>query len=615
MKRNLLLSVALVALLAGCTDDEATANQKLTEALERVVAAQSAPTQTEAHASLVAARDLLAEIRTDLPGTAAALKVVSGETIGTVDLSQLDTLIATAERGMAPELCASNPTALCLFMIMIESEAAREGVSADEFLKAQGDPQDFINYFKLLDGGPETAKTFAGQTRTAPDRELFEVMYRLLANGHEEALKAWLAETSPAPGSQIVDWPGFLKLAAENRNGRNLVQTPVTMATVARLAEAEGDLVDHLVTQIGGLEALQIAMEDDPLQKLAEWREKGWINEGSDAEGMAAVILWNAGEEDAAHAIFATKAMTSNDFVIESLPLWVGPDVRAEFLAAALPLATDARDRARIVMALIALGDEDAAAPALALLGLEKASGDQPASDLLPPQPGSLTEHLGRFAETTGIALGRANAQAMLDALQTISDANFPAEARLALQNGWLIGRAIEGKTDRLPEAIRAMPNGSNERFLRNLMWEMLTAGQVEQATALFNEIVDRDATAAGADKDGVLMEAALLAGRFSLAAEALDQVNTASSYPERALRLRLMHDKAPDDAALFAFLDAWDRQSRGRAAATLAETDRFTGAGHPALAARFAFSLKGERQLDAVSQLARAWPGVKPRN
>jgi hypothetical protein len=56
MKRNLLLSVALVALLAGCTDDEATANQKLAEALERVVAAQSAPTQTEAHANLLAAR-------------------------------------------------------------------------------------------------------------------------------------------------------------------------------------------------------------------------------------------------------------------------------------------------------------------------------------------------------------------------------------------------------------------------------------------------------------------------------------------------------------------------------------------------------------------------------
>jgi hypothetical protein len=106
MKRNLLLSVAFVALLAGCKDDETTANEKLTEAVAQVVAAESAATQTEAHASLMAASVLLAEIRTDLSGTAAALKVVSGETIGTVDLSQLDSLIATAARGMERETCA-----------------------------------------------------------------------------------------------------------------------------------------------------------------------------------------------------------------------------------------------------------------------------------------------------------------------------------------------------------------------------------------------------------------------------------------------------------------------------------------------------------------------------
>jgi hypothetical protein len=432
-------------------------------------------------------------------------------------------------------------------------------------------------------------------------------MYRLLANGHAEALKAWLAETTPSPGSQIVDWPGFLKLAAKNRDGRNLVQTPVTMAAVARLAEAEGELVDHLVTQIGGLEALQIAMKNDPLQKLAEWREKGWVKQGSDAEGMAAIILWNAGEEEAARAIFATKAMTSNDFVIESLPLLAGPDVRAELLTAALPMATDALDRARIIMALIALGDKDAAAPALALLGLETVTGDQPASDLLPPQPGSLTEHLGRFAESTGIGLGRANAEPLMEELQTLTPASFPMDAWMGVQNGWLIGRAIEGDTDNLRDA----PSLGDERFLRNLMWEMQTAGQADQATALFDQLVDMDVSGAAADENGMLMEAALLAGRFAFATAALDQVNTAFSNPERALRLRLMHDKAPDEAALFAFLDAWDLQSRGRAAATLAETDRFTGAGYPALAVRFAFSLEGERQLDAISELARAWPGV----
>jgi nitrous oxide reductase accessory protein NosL len=46
MKRNLLLSVAFVALLAGCKDDETAANEKLTEAVAQIAAAESAATQT-----------------------------------------------------------------------------------------------------------------------------------------------------------------------------------------------------------------------------------------------------------------------------------------------------------------------------------------------------------------------------------------------------------------------------------------------------------------------------------------------------------------------------------------------------------------------------------------
>jgi hypothetical protein len=608
MYRNLLLSVALVALLAGCTDDEATANEKLTEAVAQVVAAQSAATQTEAHASLVAARDLLAEIRTDLPGTAAALKVVSGETIGTVDLSQLDSLIAAAERGMAPEICASSPTAYCMIIIGLEAEAASRGVSVEDLLQRDGDPQDFFNYFTLLDGGPEAAKALTGQTRTAPDRELFDVIYRLVTLGHEAAAKAWLEATTPAPGSKLTDWPTFLQLAHEGVRGRNLVQTPVTMAAMARLAKSEGALVDQLVTRIGGLEALQIALGDNPMEKLAAWREKGWVQTGSDAEGLIAIALWNAGEKEAARAIFATAEMTQNEFVIESLPTLATPEVQADLLTAALPAATDAQDRARIVMALIALGDEEAAAPALAQLGLETATADQPASDLLLPQPGLLTDHLDRFAETTGIGLGRANAQSVMDALQSLTPERFPMAAWMELQNGWLIGRAIEGETDNLQDA----PSYKEERSLRNLMWGMLTAGQAEQATTLFNQLVDTDFSGAQADNGGMLMEAALLAGRFDLATEALGQLTASISHSERALRLRLQHDKAPDEAALFAFLTAWDARNGGRAAALLAADDRFTGAGHPALAARFAFSLDGDRRLEAISQLAFEWPGTR---
>jgi hypothetical protein len=48
-------------------------------------------------------------------------------------------------------------------------------------------------------------------------------------------------------------------------------------------------------------------------------------------------------------------------------------------------------------------------------------------------------------------------------------------------------------------------------------------------------------------------------------------------------------------------------------AAALLAADDRFTGAGHPSLAARFAFSLDDDRRLEAIAELARAWPGMRP--
>jgi len=612
MKRNLLISLAFVALLGGCKDNETTANEKLTEAVAQVVVSESAATQTEAHASLMAARDLLAEIRTDLPGTAAALKVVSGETIGTVDLSQLDSLIAIAARGMKRETCATTPSGLCMLMIGLEAEAARHGVSVDEFLQGEGDPQDFFNYYTLLDGGPDAAKALAGQTRTAPDRELFDVLYRLVTLGHEEAAKTWLEVTTPAPGSILIDWPVFLQFAHEAVQGRNLVQTPVTMAAMARLAESEGALADRLVTRIGGLEALTIALGDEPIEKLAEWRQKDWVRAGSDAEGLIAVILWNAGEKDTARAIFATVEMTQNDFVIGSLPSLATPEARADLLAAALPAATDALDRARIVMALIGLGDEAAATPALVQIGLEPTEAPDATSDLLPPQPGLLTEHLGRFAQTTGIGLGRTNAQALLDKMLALPAGRLPAEARQALQNGWLIGRALEGDADRAEEAIRTGDVGRLETFLRALLWEMLMAGQSEQATAFFDKLVDSNVTGADADEDGHLMEAALLAGRFSLAANALGRVNSGFSYPERALRLRLSQDKAPDEAALFAFLTEWNIQTRGRAAALLAADDRFTGAGHPALAARLAFSLEGDRRVEAIAELARAWPGMR---
>jgi hypothetical protein len=142
----------------------------------------------------------------------------------------------------------------------------------------------------------------------------------------------------------------------------------------------------------------------------------------------------------------------------------------------------------------------------------------------------------------------------------------------------------------------------------------MLIAGQAKQAMVFFDQILDSDVTGANADQDGHFMEAALLAGRFSLAANALGRVNSGFSYPERALRLRLSQDKAPDEAALFAFLTEWNIQTRGRAAAMLAADDRFTGAGHPSLAARFAFSLEGGRRLEAIAELARAWPGMRQK-
>lgn len=611
MKRKLLLSVAFIALLAGCKDDEATANEKLTQALEHVVAAQSASTQTEAHDGLVAARDLLAEVRADLPGTAAALKIVSGETIGTVDLSQLDAMIATAQRGKAQENCFTSPNALCLWMFVLEAEASRAGVTLDEFLRKQGDPQDFLNYFTLIDGGPEAAKALAGQARTAPDREMSELMYAMLREGHEETLKTWLTVTTPAPGSVLRDWQSFLELAPEFPSRGNLVQHSVTIETVARLAKTEGEKADALVTRIGGLEALRIALGDAPIEKLAEWRGKKWVRPGSDAEGMIAVLLWDAGEQDAARAIFGTSEMASNDFVIHSLPLWVEPEVRRELLLAVLPMAKDPVDRARIVMALIALGTDEAAGPALAQMEADTAEDVKSGSELLPPGAVGMTLHLVTFAQSAGIGLGRGNARALMDRVLALPEANLPVDARQRMEQGWLIGRALAGDTDRLKEAIRAIPDGQAERFLRDLLWEMLELGQAEEATALFNSLVDKDETGARADEDGYLMEAALLAGRFTFAKNALRKVDYPAGNPERALRLRLKHAPALDDAALFSLLTDWQQRAFGRGiVAQLAETNRFTGRGYPELAARVAVNLEGESRLDAIAELARVWPG-----
>ncbi|MDF2142919.1 hypothetical protein [Paenirhodobacter sp. CAU 1674] len=590
MKHKMMISLDGLALLSACKDDDAVTNELLSEALTRITAAARSDSQAAACEDLIAARDAIAAIRADLPGTEAARQIASGAQIGAVDLAQLNQLIARAELAAAVDHCAIGPTARGLMAALAEATAARRGESVQQTLEEL--PQDYRTYLALLDQGAAGAKAFAGQTRSLPDRDIFDLMYRLLTAGHEDAVQAWLEQIDPAPGSRISDWPAFMELVAEYRSGRNLVQTPVTMAMAARLARSQGAAADHLVTQLGGIEAFTVALGDRPAAKLAEWQGKGWIKDGSDAAAIAAVVLWRAGQTDAARALFGTRAMAENDFAIDSLPDWLPPEAQADLLRSAQQTPVAGRDLARILVALIGLGDKDA---------LQTFAQDP-----------TMAEHAARFAFNAGRAIGQANDQAWLDSVLGLPDAQFPEQAQLALQDGWMIERAIAGEVESLPQAIRQLPPEMGMRRLVQTMWHLVAADQPAAAEALFAQLLDVDVTGDQADPDGRLLDAALLAGQFEFATQAMTVLDNAFASPEQALRLRLAHAAPGDQAALMRFLAALDQRTNGRAAEMLAKIDRMS-TGQPALAARYALSLTGSAREIALENLMQAWPGQTP--
>ncbi|WP_376870214.1 hypothetical protein [Albirhodobacter sp. R86504] len=593
MKRKLLMAVSLIAVLAGCKSDEETARESLGAAIELVTGSRSARSQTAAYQDLIKAQEMLQAISRDQAGTETALRIAAGERIGEVSLAELGALIETAQIGMEVEQCESTPTAACLFATLQQDEIARGGEAARARFSEV--PQAFRDFLTLIDGGEQATAALNGHPRDLSDPDLFELLMRLMNQGHEATAKAWLAATAPKAGAEIVDWPSFLHLAAENHSGRNLIQTPVTWAMAARLAKADGAAAEYLVTQIGGLEAIKIAMGKDPLKTLARWREAGWARKGSDAEGLAAVVLWEAGEKEAARAIFAHPDMSSNDFVIDSLPKLTSVDGRKDLLIAALGQAKAPGDISRIAMAVIGLGDAEAAKPAITVLS----------------EDSRLREGLARFAQSAGVDLGRANSTALKDALLAMPEAQFDAAARDALNDGWHVGRLLEGENEAFQTYLGGLSSERGLRLMHAAMWEMLLAKQADAATTLFNAVVDQDIDRSTVDKNGQLVEIALLAGKFDLAARGLNGFRGFNMNFPRAMRLRLSMAGAPqDEEDLFRVLDMLDENSLAGAVADLAATDRHTGAGFPQIAARYALALERDLRIRALQGLLQTWPG-----
>lgn len=625
--------IAAVSVLAGCKDKESAAREDLSAAMEHVLAAERAEDALARYEALGRAQALLQAIPQEYPGTQAALDIASGAVIGTVPLTDVPRRFDEARRARDILLCAQVPGASCLLEALVATQAEREGV-APEVIRAQLPPEVDL-MLELMDAEPSARNRWQGQTRPADDREVFQILYTVaIERGREGVVRDWMEATVPAPGSEIGDWASFVRIAAENRSGRNLVQTEVTRQAVGRILAAEGESAAPLVLALGGVDEFEALLERLGRRWRAEvegWRERGLLRAGSDGEGLLAIALWNRGEREAAREIFVGPAMAGNDFVLDSLPRLAPPEARAELLRAALPAAGDPRDLYRIAFALIAQGGAAAEAGLEALRPAAAVAPDLPDAGSAPgqganagkqartvPLPVDLASQQAagersailRFAEDAARALGEAGDEATHAALLELVDGAGDAELRDRVQAGWQMGGMLAGDVAGARATLEALPVAQRLEVSGTLLWHLLDAGRAGEATQLYEALGLAEARADVAAS--LRVRVAILAGDFAGATRWLGQVGRGDLWRgDTLLRKRLAHQETIDEAALMPLLVALEPHVFDGAAAMLAQTDRFVGQGFALIAARYALSREGEGRLRALSGLLRVWPGA----
>ena len=131
MKRCLLI---LCLALTGCSDPNEKGNADFVDAVQLIEQAEFATSAKTAHSLLLKARETLNQIITRYPGSDVAVRLASGERLGSISMRSLDAMIAVRKleldvmiEARRLELCFEEPNYGCVIAMALQTANGIDG--------------------------------------------------------------------------------------------------------------------------------------------------------------------------------------------------------------------------------------------------------------------------------------------------------------------------------------------------------------------------------------------------------------------------------------------------------------------------------------------------------